>query len=148
MKIGLSLAMNSAPSEITNRTRKIHNDQKPRLLALKLRQRRALIGDSSKSRAGPARPSGPAGSMSGRSSGAAGASAPGAIMSSVRSLASTSHLPRREINARIDPRIGEVGDQRHDQADECEDIDVGEHHRIVAVEHAFEAEQAEAVERE
>ena len=52
------------------------------------------------------------------------------------------------IDARIDPGISQIGDQVHHHADQREDEERGEHHRIIAVEHAFEAEQAEAVERE
>ena len=61
---------------------------------------------------------------------------------------STSDLPRLEIDARIDPGVGEVGDQVHHQPDQREDVERREHHRIVAVEHALEAEQPEPVERE
>src|SRR6202795_370711 len=148
MNSGLSLAMNSANSDSTNSTRKNHNDQWPRRLALKLYQRRMLIGDNSKRIRG-ASPSGPAGSTSGvnAGSGAAGSRGP-STSSSMVVLTSTSDLPRLEIDARIDPGISQVGNQIHDQADESENVEIGEHHRIVAVEHAFEAEQAEAVERE
>src|SRR5688572_13358841 len=62
--------------------------------------------------------------------------------------ASTSDLPRLEIDPRIDPGIGEVRDQIHDEADQGENVEGGKHHRIVAVEDAFEAEQAEPIERE
>src|ERR1700680_1959985 len=62
--------------------------------------------------------------------------------------ASISHLPGLEVDARIDPGIGEIGDQIDHEADERQNIEVREHDRIVAVEHALEAEQAEAVERE
>src|SRR6185369_3906670 len=62
--------------------------------------------------------------------------------------ASTSDLPRFEVDARIDPGIGEIGDQIYHHADEREDVERGEHHRIVAVQDAFEAEQAQPVERE
>src|SRR6516225_3127527 len=135
MKIGLSLAMSSANSDTTNSPRKIHNDQKPRRLTLKLSQRRRLSGDSAK-----------------RGSAIDSTRAAGALAaSSVRSRrvgASTSNLPRFEIDARIDPGVGQVGDQVHDHADKREDVKRREHHRIVAVKHAFEAEQAESVERE
>src|SRR6516164_643650 len=135
MNSGWSLAMNSANSETKNRTMNSHNDQKPRLLALKLRQRRALSGDSVSqcSSTGTPMPSGPTGAVSG----ACGLT-----------RASTSHLPRLEIDPRIDPGIGQVGDQVHDQADQGEDVEIGEHHRVVAVEHAFEAEQPQTVQRE
>src|SRR5580704_10861045 len=148
MNSGLSLAMNSANSVTTNSTRKNHNDQKPRRLALKLYQRRMLIGDNSKRMRG-ARPSGPDGSMSGVNAGSRAAGSRGLPMSSrMAVLSSTSDLPRLEIDARIDPGVGQVGNQVHDQADESENIEIGEHHRIVAVEHAFEAEQPKAIERE
>src|SRR4029077_8427017 len=107
-----------------------------------------LIGDNSKRMRG-ARPSGPSGSLSGVNAGPGAAGSRGLpTSSSMVVLTSTSDLPRLEIDARIDPGIGQVGYQIHDQADERENIKVGEHHRIVAVEHAFEAEQAEPVERE
>src|SRR5277367_1789815 len=147
MNSGRSLAMNSASSEITNSTRKSHNDQKPRLFVLKLRQRRALSGENSKPRGSAVRPIGPAGSASGLSS----SGTPGPISASTllgRVLTSTSHLSRFEIDARIDPGIGEVGNQIYDEANQRENIEIGEHHRIIAVEHAFEAQQPEAVQRE
>src|ERR1019366_9822487 len=65
-----------------------------------------------------------------------------------RILTSNSHLPRLEIDARIDPGVGQIGNQIHDEADEGEDVEVGEHYRVVAVEHAFEAQKSEPVERE
>src|SRR5580704_17423179 len=136
MNSGRSLAMNSASSEITNSTRKIHNDQKPRLFVLKLRQRRSLSGENSKPRGIAVRPIGPAGSASGLSS----SGMPGPISASTllgRVLTSTSHLSRFEIDARIDPGIGEVGNQIYDEANQRENIEIGEHHRIIAVEHAF-----------
>src|SRR5580692_8506740 len=106
-----------------------------------------LIGDNSKRIRG-ASPSGPAGSTSGVNAGSGAAGSRGPKSSRMVVLSSTSDLPRLEIDARIDPRIGQVGNQVHDQADEGENVEIGEHHRIVAVEHAFEAEQPEAVERE
>ena len=48
----------------------------------------------------------------------------------------------------IDPGIGEIGEQVDHEAEQREDIERREHDGIVAVQHAFEAEQAEAVERE
>src|SRR5579862_866986 len=148
MNSGLSLAMNSANSVTTNSTRNIHNDQKPRRLALKLYQRRMLIGDNWKRSRGT-RPSGPVGSLSGFNGGLGAAGSTGPSMSSTRVVfSSTSDLPRLEIDARIDPGIGQVGNQVHHQADEGENVEIGEHHRIVAVEHAFEAEQAKAIKRE
>jgi hypothetical protein len=55
---GLSLAMNSAPSDITNRNKKIHSEMNPRRLALKFCQRRWLIGDSQRRFGATATPSG------------------------------------------------------------------------------------------
>src|SRR3984885_13645229 len=135
--------MNSANKVTTNRIRKIQSDQWPRLFALKLPHRRALSGESSKLPGSQPRPSGPAGSRSGVNSGA-----PGLSVSLGTVLASTSHLPRLEIDAGIDPGIGEVGNQIHDQSDQCENIEIGEHDRIVAIEHAFEAQKPKPVERE
>src|SRR5580698_1069685 len=135
MKSGLSLAMNSANSVTTNRMRKIHNDQWPRRFALKFCQRRMLIGDSATRR---------------RSGGTTRPSAPTAVVSGVLPLvrASTSHLPRLEIDARINPGIGEIGDQGHDHADQRENISSREHDWIVAIEHALEAQKSKPVERE
>src|SRR6516225_962506 len=142
MNSGRSLAMNSANSETMNSTRNIQSDRKPRRLALKLRQRRALSGENSKPRAGPVTPIGPAGSTSGRSSSRLSALAGILIFSSASSLISTSDLPRLKIDAGIDPGISEVGDQVHDQAEKSENIEVCEHHGIIAIEHALEAQQA------
>src|SRR6202011_3625912 len=63
-------------------------------------------------------------------------------------VASISDFPGLEIDARIDPSISEIGDQIYDEPDQRKNVERGEHHGIVAVEHAFEAEQAEPVERE
>src|SRR5271169_279263 len=62
--------------------------------------------------------------------------------------ASTSDLPRLKIDARIDPRVSQIGEQIHHHADEGKDIKRSKYHRIVAIEHALKSEQAEAVERE
>src|SRR6478752_9946094 len=134
MKIGLSLAMNSANSESKNSARKIHSDQYPRRLALKFCHRRRLIGEMEIQR---------------RSGGTSRRSMPTAVVSGdlIPVFASISHLPRLEIDPRIDPGVGEVGDQVHDDADEREDVERGEHDRVVAVEYAFEAQHAEPVER-
>src|SRR5438093_12676958 len=61
---------------------------------------------------------------------------------------STSDLPRLEVDARIDQRVAEVRDQVHQQPDQRQDVKRRENHRVVAVEHALETEQAKAVERE
>src|ERR1700692_2010350 len=118
MKIGLSLAISSADSDRMNRNKNSHSDQKPRALDLKFCQRRALIGENSKPRGRKARPSGPAGSASGISSRiSTGLPSVAVAVCWARVLSSTSHLARFEIDARIDPRIGEVGDQINDEAD-------------------------------
>src|SRR6202034_1728106 len=52
---GRSLAMNSANNEAMNRTRKIQNDQAPRLWRRKLSRRRRFIGESQGRRSRPAR---------------------------------------------------------------------------------------------
>src|SRR3990172_988602 len=120
-RIGLSLAMNSANRLIKNRARKIHNDQKPRRLALKVSQRRRCKAESQGGRRG----------------------SPWAVTSStiVVSVGASmgSHLARLEINARIHPGIGEIGDEADNEAEQRKDIDRGEHHRIVAVHDGFEA---------
>src|SRR5690348_4284836 len=88
---------------------------------------------------------------SGRSSGGT-ASPPGAtaVISgfSAAMRASMSRLARAEVDPWIDERIGQVGNQSDHEADECKDIEVREHDRVVAVEHALEAQQPEPVERE
>src|SRR4051812_22925453 len=60
MKNGRSLAISSANNEITNRMRKIQNDQYPRRLDLKFCQRRRFSGDGLKGwrAGGTASPSG------------------------------------------------------------------------------------------
>src|SRR5665213_4070133 len=60
---------------------------------------------------------------------------------------STSNLPRLEIDARIDPGVSQVRYQVHHHANKRENIERGEHHRIIAVEHALEAEQPETIKR-
>src|SRR4029079_8507729 len=101
----------------------------PRRLRLKFSQRRRLSGDSANRR-----------SLGG------GSATTGVVGSGVGAFsvtrASTSDLPRLEIDPRIDPGVGEVGDQVHDKTNQGEDVERGEHHRIVAVEHALEAEQS------
>src|SRR5581483_12234416 len=63
-------------------------------------------------------------------------------------LRSSSDLPRLEIDPRIDPHIGEIGDQTDHEAEQHKNIECAEHHGIVAIEHAFKRQQPEAVERE
>src|SRR5262245_801674 len=121
--------MNSANSDTRNSVRKIHNDQYPRRLALKFSQRRLLIGDIFIQR------------RSGAASGAVAAS----DLIPVR--ASTSNLSRLEVDARVDPRVGQIGNQIHDHADQREYVKRGEDHGIVSIEHAFETKQAESIER-
>jgi len=106
---------------------------------LKFCQRRRLIGDSVKRRGKGSGPTGPVGSTAGvRVRGSM--PPPGtSLILSARVLSSNSNLPRLEIDARIDPGVSQVGNQINDEADEREDIEVGEHNRIVAVEHTLEA---------
>ena len=52
-----------------------------------------------------------------------------------------------EIDARIDPGVSEIGDQINDKADQGEDIEVGEDHRIIALNEQIIGKIAEAVER-
>src|SRR5919197_6786202 len=127
--------MNSANSEMTNSTRKIQKAQWPRRLALKLCQRRRLSGESAKlcRSGGTPSPIGVCAVVSG-------------TLMAVRS--SSSHLPGLEVDARINPGISEIGQQVHHQSNQRHDVERGEHHRVIAVEHALEAEQADAVERE
>src|SRR5215471_16253262 len=127
--------MNSANNDNTNNTMKIQNAQWPRRLALKLCQRRRLSGESAKRcrSGGTASPIGACAVVSGTSM-------------VVRS--SSSHLPGLEVDAWINPGVGEVRQQVHQQPDQRHDVKRGEYHRVVAVEHALEAEQPDAVERE
>src|ERR1700731_2599999 len=126
--------MNSANSEATNKTRKIQNAPYPRRFALKLRHRRALSGDIAKRW-----PSGRTASPIGDCAVVSGTSMV------VRS--STSDLSRLEVDARIHPGIGEVGQQIHQQPDQRQDVKRCEHHSIIAIEHALETEQADSVKR-
>src|SRR5262249_34935213 len=134
MKIGLSLQINSANNETTNRVKKIHSDQYPRRLALKFCQRRLLSGESP-----IACPVGGAANPIGETAVSGGL---------IPARASTSNLPRLEVDARIDPCVGEIGYQVHEHADERENIQRGEHHRIVAIQDTLKAEQPQAIERE
>src|SRR5712691_6139137 len=124
--------MNSANSETTNSTMNSQNDQYPRRLALKFCQRRRLSGEIAMRwpSGGTPSPIGVCAVVSGT-----------AMM--VRS--SSSHLPRLEVDARIDQGVGQIGDEVHRQPDQRKNEQRGEHHGIVAVEHALEAEQAEAI---
>src|SRR5262249_58570133 len=61
---------------------------------------------------------------------------------------STSDLPRLKVDARIDQRVGEIGDEIHQKSDERKDVECREHHGVIAVEHALEAEQTKPIERE
>src|SRR5580704_8924334 len=108
-----------------------------------------LSGENSNPLGGPLRPSGPAGSMSGLNSGAPAAPAvANSILLAARVLSSTSHLSRLEIDAWIDPGVGQIGNQIHDEADECKNVKVREDDWIVAIKDAFKAQQPKTVERE
>src|SRR4029079_3321903 len=121
--------MNSANSETKNSTRNTHSAQVPRRLRLKFSQRRRLSGDSANRR-----------NLGG------GSATTGEVGSGVGAVsltrASTLDLPRLEIDPRIDPGVGEIGDQVHHETDQRKNIERGEHHRIIAVEHAFKSKQA------
>src|SRR5271154_5993593 len=103
------------------------------------------MGDSVKRPGSGSMPTGPVGP-------GIGVSVPGAMpppgtspILSARVLSSNSNLPRLEIDARIDPGVSQVGNQINDEADKREDIEVGEHDRIVAVEYALEAQKPEPI---
>ena len=115
-------------------------------MVLKFCQRRLLIGDSARRRGKGSGPSGPVGDSAGIRSGAS-ILVFGRRAGRFAGLVVHSHLPRFEIDARIDPGVGQIGNQINDQPDKGENVEVGEHHRIIAVEHALEAQQPEAVER-
>ena len=55
-------------------------------------------------------------------------------------------LAALEVDAGIDPDIGEVGEEADDEAEQTEDVERAEDHRIVALERALVGEAAEAVE--
>src|SRR6185437_6187236 len=129
MKIGLSLAMNSANREIRNIARNTHNDQYPRRSALKFSHRRLLLGDIFIQR---------------RSADASGVAAASGLIP-VR--ASTSDRSRLEIDARVDPCVSQIGNQVNDHADQRKYVKRGKDDGIVAVENTFEPEQADAIER-
>ena len=131
--IGRSLAINSAQSERMNSVMKIQKDQKPRRLRLKLSKRRRLMGESFKK---------PFCSRTG----ARGAE--DALVNSGEGAVLISHLPRFKIDARIDPCVGEVGEQIHHEAEQRKNIEIGKDHRIIAVDDRFIREQAQAIERE
>src|SRR3954470_1486113 len=59
-----------------------------------------------------------------------------------------SRLPGLEIDAGIDPGVGEVGEEVHHEAEKREDVEVREHHRVVAIDDRLEGEEAEPVEGE
>src|SRR5262245_41254880 len=127
--------MKYANSESKDNTMNIQNAQTPSRLALKLSQRRRLSGESANRcrSGGTASPIGACAVVSG-------------TVMVVRS--SSSHLPGLEVDARINPGVGEVRQQVHQQPDQRQNVKRGEYYRVVAVEHALEAEQADAVERE
>src|SRR5579872_3841972 len=114
--------MNSANRVMPKSARKIHSDQNPRRLARKLRSRRRTSGLSLM---------------------------PSTRLSSegVASGAATTALDLSTL--KIDPRIGhdvhEIADQVEQQAEQREEVERTEHHRIVAVDRGFEAQQAEPV---
>src|SRR5262245_908299 len=61
--------------------------------------------------------------------------------------ASTSDLSRLEVDARIDPRVSQIGNQIHDHADQRKYVERGEDDRIIPIENAFESKQADPIER-
>src|SRR5689334_13836922 len=61
--------------------------------------------------------------------------------------ASISDLSRLEIDAGVDPRISQIGDEIYDDADQRKNIERSEDNRIVAIEDALETQKAKAVER-
>src|SRR5262245_19270327 len=102
--------MNSPNSDAPNSARKIHSDQNPRRLRRNARRRRWLIGDSDHNRGGGWIAAG---------AGAIVSNAAGFTRSS--SLASTaSDLAGRKIDPRIDPGVGEIGDEVDHQPDQRE----------------------------
>src|SRR5271169_4277090 len=59
----------------------------------------------------------------------------------------SSNLPRLEIDPRIDPSVGEVGEEIHDQADKGKDIERAKHNGIVTLDQRIVGEIAEPIER-
>src|SRR3546814_8528969 len=63
-------------------------------------------------------------------------------------VCSSDLLPSLEVDARIDNGIHDVADDVHQQAQQGEEVERAEHHRVVAVERRLEAEQPQPVQRE
>src|SRR5208283_3414263 len=116
---GRSLAMNSAPSDATKSTPKITSDHAPRRLRRKLSSRRRFIGERAKRRVMQALANPPQTRHCEERSdeailGPRGARrSPGLLRFARNDAFSPSHLARFEVDARIDPGVGEVGDQVH-----------------------------------
>ena len=73
----------------------------------------------------------------------------GSCVSSLIAVFSIRPSAHAEIfSARIDQRIDKVCDELHHYAEQGKDEERGKHHRVVAVDDAFEAEQAKAGQRE
>src|SRR3954470_19836523 len=104
--------MNSANRLRANKTRNIHNDQKPRRLARKFRSRRRISGVILM--------------PSTRSARARARDGAGIALS-------TLDLSTLEIDPRISEDVHQVTDQIEDQADQREEVERSEHHRIVTV---------------
>src|SRR4029453_19540846 len=106
--------MNPANRLTVNRARKIHNDQKPRRLDLNTSQRRRCSAENQGLTFG----------------------SPPAVNCSTMAVSvgasMVSHFARLEIDAWTAPRIGEVRKQIDEEAHQREDVDRGEHDRIVA----------------
>src|ERR1700737_1016838 len=61
---------------------------------------------------------------------------------------SISHLPRLEVDTRIHPGIGEIGQQVYRKSSQGKNVKRPKDHGVIAVEHALESEQPDPVEGE
>ena len=59
-----------------------------------------------------------------------------------------SNFSRFKIDAWVDPCVNKIDHKRHNKANQCENIKIGKHHGIVAVESGFIGEIANPIERE
>src|SRR5262249_41001398 len=113
------------------------------------RQRRRLSGEREKRPlslrfSNLARPISLVGSAS---SGSTGSPTRMTGLSSMR-VSKASDLPRLEVDARIDQCIDKIGHQVNDEPEQRKNVERGKYDRIVAINHALEAQEPQAIERE
>src|SRR6056297_2172218 len=136
-RIGLSLATNSAQSVTVKITEKMISDQNARPLRRKLRQRRWFRGDS--------RITAP---LLQRSANTPGESRRRRGRGSAPMMpCPSSPLPLLEINPRIDQHIHQVRQDTDHKANETEQEQRAEHHRVIAPHRRLEPQPPQTVER-